>query len=155
MGSNLGDRKKFLSLAREAIGKEVGSIETSSAVHESSAWGLTKQPDFLNQVILVKTSLTPFKVLSKIQEIELDLGRERFEKWGPRIIDIDILYFGNLIINSENLIIPHPGIPERRFTLEPLKEVAPDFVHPVLQKTNSELLDLCKDSLGVQAFLET
>ena len=154
LGSNLGDRKQSLARANELIRSEIGQIETSSALHVSSAWGLSEQPDFLNQVIFVKTDLEPKEVLSRIQKIEIDLGRERYEKWGPRIIDIDILYFGNRIIENSELVVPHPGIPDRRFTLEPLNEIAPDFVHPILHKTNKELLDLCEDSLGVKVLLE-
>ena len=150
LGSNLGDRKQSLARANELIRSYIGQIETSSALHVSSAWGLSDQPDFLNQVLFVKTALEPEAVLIKIQKIEHQLGRERYQKWGPRIIDIDILYFGERVVETLDLIIPHPGIPERRFTLKPLKEIAPDFIHPVLKKSISELLDLCNDSLGVQ-----
>ena len=143
LGSNLGDKRWYLSQACEAVEQQLGPIVRSSTVHVSAAWGLTGQPDFLNQVIEVKTDLEPVELLNKIQRIEIQLGRIRFEKWGPRIIDIDILYYGDRVIQTENLIIPHPGIPERIFTLKPLKEIAPDFVHPVLHKTCSELLDLC------------
>lgn len=154
LGSNLGDRKQSLALAQSSIQAEIGPVEKTSAIHVSSAWGLSEQPDFLNQVLFVKTDLEPEDVLNRIQKIELQLGRERYEKWGPRIIDIDILYFGERVVQTHDLIIPHPGIPERRFTLKPLKEIAPDFIHPVLKISNSELLDLCNDSLGVQVLLE-
>ena len=154
LGSNLGDRKQSLERANNLIQAQIGQIERSSALHASSAWGLSDQPDFLNQVIFVRTVLEPEDVLLMIQKIETDLGRERFEKWGPRIIDIDILYFANRIIETSELVVPHPGIPDRRFTLEPLNEIAPDFIHPILHKTNKELLDLCEDWLGVKILLE-
>ena len=154
LGSNQGDRRQSLSGARHAIVQQIGPIVNASSVHTSSAWGQTEQPDFLNQVVEVTTGLDPLQLLSVIHKIEIDLGRIRFEKWGPRVIDIDILYYGEKMIQSEDLIIPHLGIPARRFTLEPLKEIAPDFIHPVLHKTNSELLKLCNDSLGVEALLE-
>lgn len=154
LGSNQGDRRLSLSGAREAIVEQIGPIVNVSSIHVSSAWGQTKQPDFLNQVVEVSTGLDPFQLLEIIHKIEIDLGRIRFEKWGPRIIDIDILYYGNKMIQSEELTIPHLGIPARRFTLEPLKEISPEFMHPVLHKTNSELLKLCNDSLGVEALLE-
>ena len=154
LGSNQGDRMLHLSSAREAISEKIGSIVRVSSIHESSAWGLQNQPDFLNQVIEIESQLVPFELLSKIQQVEIQLGRVRFEKWGPRIIDIDILYYGDKIVQTEVLSIPHLGIPARRFTLEPLNELAPDFVHPVIKKTNAELLSICNDSLQVQALLE-
>ena len=154
LGSNLGDRRESLTNAYKAIEAKIGPIVHSSAIHISSAWGLTDQPDFLNQVVQVDTQLEPRILLKTIQEIEVELGRVRFEKWGPRKIDIDILYYHDLVLESEELIIPHPGIPLRRFTLEPLKEVAPYFVHPQLLKTNAELLRASKDDLNVQAILE-
>lgn len=154
LGSNQGDKRLSLDDARGAIIDRIGPIVNASSIHVSSAWGHTEQPDFLNQVIEIKTELDPFQLLEVIHTIEIDLGRIRFEKWGPRVIDIDILYYGSQLIQREDLIIPHLGIPARRFTLEPLNEVAPDFVHPVLLKTNAELLKLCNDSLGVQALLE-
>jgi 2-amino-4-hydroxy-6-hydroxymethyldihydropteridine diphosphokinase len=155
LGSNQGDRRLSLSGAQVAITEQIGPIINSSSIHMSSAWGHTEQPDFLNQVVEIRTELEPVELLDEILKIEIQLGRIRFKKWGPRIIDIDILYYGNKVIQSEGLTIPHMGIPARRFTLEPLKEIAPDFVHPVLHKTNTELLILCNDSLGVQALLET
>jgi 2-amino-4-hydroxy-6-hydroxymethyldihydropteridine diphosphokinase len=154
LGSNQGDRRQLLSGARNAIFEQIGPIVNASSIHTSSAWGQTEQPDFLNQVVEVTTELDPLQLLDVIHKIEIDLGRIRFEKWGPRVIDIDILYYGDKMIQSEDLTIPHLGIPARRFTLEPLKEIAPDFIHPVLHKTNSELLHLCNDSLGVEALLE-
>lgn len=154
LGSNLGDRKQYLENARNAIGDHVGPIHRKSKIHVSSAWGIREQPDFFNQVLEIKTSLSPAELLDAIQKIEIDLGRIRYEKWGPRIIDIDILYYNDLVINSNNLIIPHEEIANRRFTLEPLTEIAPEFIHPVLQKNNSELLELCEDSLLVQTLSE-
>ena len=154
LGSNQGDRSLSLTKARNAIEDQIGPIKNASTLHNSSPWGIKDQPDFLNQVIEVRVHMNPFELLETIENIEIELGRIRFEKWGPRIIDIDILYYGNQIIQTEKLIVPHPGIPERRFTLEPLNEIAPDFTHPVLQKSNSDLLVLCEDNLEVQSLLE-
>ena len=154
LGSNLGERRESLANARKVLSLEIGPIIKSSAIHESSAWGLKEQPDFLNQVVQIETEIDPHTLLRKIQGIEIELGRVRYEKWGPRKIDIDILYYHDLVMATEDLILPHPGIPERRFTLEPLKEIAPDFIHPLLLKTNSELLDASKDDLNVQVMLE-
>jgi len=150
LGSNLGDKKYNLATAREHIKAAIGEIITSSSIYETAAWGKTNQPAFLNQVIQVKTSVTPEQLLQKINHIESEMGRIRVEKWGERLIDIDILYYNHEVVQTEKLHIPHPGIPERRFTLMPLTEIAPDFIHPVLQKSNVSLLQLCEDSLEVK-----
>ncbi|UII29931.1 2-amino-4-hydroxy-6-hydroxymethyldihydropteridine diphosphokinase [Fulvivirga ulvae] len=149
LGSNLGDKKKLLNSACSIINSELGPIMGRSSLYETAAWGKTDQPAFLNQVIEVNSALSAAEVLKCINNIESRLGRVRTEKWGARIIDIDILYYGHEIIETENLTIPHPGIPDRRFTLAPLVEIAPDFIHPVLRKTNTELLARCSDKLEV------
>ena len=154
LGSNIGDRKSSLINAVDAIRKQIGPIIQASSIHVSSAWGLEDQPDFLNQVVRVHTNIDPFQLLKTIQKIEIELGRVRYEKWGPRIIDIDILYYNDQIIQSAELTVPHPAIPARRFTLEPLVELAPEFVHPVLQKSNTDLLSMSTDTLEVQTILE-
>jgi 2-amino-4-hydroxy-6-hydroxymethyldihydropteridine diphosphokinase len=149
LGTNLGDRFDNLISAKNEIEKKVGNILLKSNIYETAAWGITDQPSFLNQVLQVSTRYKPEKVLETILNIELDLGRKRIQKWGARLIDIDILYFGNEKIKQENLVIPHPFLQDRRFTLVPLVEIAPDFEHPIFKKTNSELLEICGDDSNV------
>lgn len=150
LGSNLQDRKMMLAQAREQLEKSSVWICAQSGLYETEAWGNTQQPPFLNQVLRIRTGLTPEVLLQIIHNIETQLGRTRYEHWGPRCIDIDILYFDNLILTMENLKIPHPEIHNRRFTLFPLTELAPDFRHPVLNLTNAELLKRCQDPLLAQ-----
>ncbi len=135
LGSNIGDRRWFLAQAIAAIEKSLGAVFQMSSVYETQAWGKTDEADYLNQVLLLKIIIDPRILLNKILVIEKELGRERNEKWGARTIDIDILFYGNEIINEPDLIIPHPQLHKRKFTLEPLAEIAPDFVHPVLKQT--------------------
>lgn len=150
LGCNLGDCLNNLLVARHKISRQVGDIITYSAIYRSAAWGKTDQPDFYNQVVKVTTSREPLDVLSEIQKIETDMGRSRIEKWGTRIIDIDLLFWDDLILNESELKIPHPGIPERRFTLVPLAELEPGMKHPVSNKTMIQLLQECKDPLWVE-----
>lgn len=150
LGGNIGKREKILEKALLEIESRIGKILKKSSVYETKAWGFEQQPDFLNQVILVETNLTAENLLKKILEIEKSLGRKRTgKKWEKRIIDIDILFCNDFIIQKKNLKIPHPCLHLRRFTLAPLNEIAPDFVHPVLKKTVSELLKNCEDKLEV------
>ncbi len=148
LGSNLGDKRSNLQMAVEAI-SEYGDVVNKSSVYETAAWGKTDQPGFLNQVIEISCDLEPHELLKRLQQTEVQLGRQRFEKWGERSIDIDILYFNTQVIESKNLCIPHPEIQHRRFTLVPLNEIAPQFIHPVLQQTQVRLLELCSDQLEV------
>lgn len=149
LGSNLGDRPQVLAAAREAIADQAGSITHQSAIYETAPWGITDQPAFLNQVLEITTSLLPEDLLRIILNIEHDLGRVRYERWGARVIDIDLLYFGQTVMDSARLTLPHPRIQDRRFVLAPLAEIAPDFIHPLLQKTSSKLLDQCPDTSAV------
>lgn len=149
LGGNLGDRLENLEKARNEINKEVGSITTSSQVYETAAWGITDQPAFLNQVLQLSTMLPPYELLHEINLIEDRLGRERHERWQARIIDIDILYYGNKVIEGQRLTLPHPHLHKRKFALAPLAELAPDFEHPILEKNSRELYDLCDDELMV------
>jgi 2-amino-4-hydroxy-6-hydroxymethyldihydropteridine diphosphokinase len=121
-----------------------------SAVYETQSWGRTDEPDYLNQVVFLQTELSASIVLSKILAIETDMGRRRYQKWGSRLIDIDILFYNDEIIKQNGLEIPHPELHNRRFTLEPLVEVAPDLIHPILNKTVSELKKDLTDSLVVK-----
>lgn len=149
LGTNLGNTSMNLERARIYI-KKIGNIVTESSVYRTKAWGKTDQPDFYNQVLGITTDLEPEELLQKVLSIESEIGRERKEKWGPRIIDIDILFYENKIIELENLSVPHPGIPDRRFVLEPLAEIAPDFIHPLLKKNIRTLLKECPDILEVE-----
>lgn len=149
LGTNLGDRKENLEKACQLISQQIGSIRIASSLYETEAWGETDQPLFLNQVIQVNTELSPDELLRHTQAIEQQMGRVRLRKWGERIIDIDILYYHNQIIHTKDLKVPHPGIPDRRFTLAPLSEIAAEAIHPILRKTQEELLNSCTDTLKV------
>jgi 2-amino-4-hydroxy-6-hydroxymethyldihydropteridine diphosphokinase len=150
LGSNLGDRRIFLQEALRFIGTDIAPIIKQSAVYETQSWGKADAPDYLNQVVMLKTDLPAEIVLQKILNIENVLGREREEKWGSRTIDIDILFYGQLIFSGPDLDLPHPELHNRRFTLEPLSEIAPDFIHPVLKKNIFQLKSELKDSLIVK-----
>lgn len=152
LGTNMGDRVSLLLRALHEIAREIGRISHISAVYETAAWGNEQQPKFLNQVAIVATSLLPLDLLERINEIEKNLGRQRAAKWGPRPIDIDILCYGNQIIDEPTLQVPHPHLPDRRFALVPLQEVAPLFVHPQSGKSISELLNETTDHLPVNLF---
>lgn len=155
LGANLGEPLAQLRDAATALEKRVGTIKKTSSVYASAAWGVEDQPTFLNQVLLISTPLSAREVLQEIQQIENDLGRVRLQKWGARIIDIDILYYNNDVVDEEDLRIPHPYIAQRRFTLLPLVEIAPNYVHPAGQETNQELLQSCEDHLPVQLLSAT
>lgn len=145
LGSNLGNRLQNLSDARNKI----GGIVASSSVYMTGAWGNTTQPDFLNQAIQIETQLNPDELLSRLLMIEIEMGRVRIEKWGPRVIDIDILFYNDVIVNTKSLTLPHPEIQNRRFALAPLAEIT-DLTHPIFEKTIRQLLDECKDTLEVR-----
>ncbi len=150
LGGNLGDRMQNLSLAVDAISRNVGEIQFGSSIYETGAWGNTGQADFLNCVISVLTDLNPIEVLHAIQKIETDLGRIRISRWAPRTMDIDILFYKDEICNSQDLTIPHPLIEKRRFVLLPMTEIAPYYIHPVLKKNMKELTVLCDDQSEVK-----
>lgn len=142
----------MLSEAATLLEGRIGAIVQQSGLYETAPWGVTDQPAFLNQVLAIDTDLGPKAVLAQTQAIEKQLGRVRQEKWGARVIDIDILYYSQLILQTDTLTIPHPYLHQRRFTLVPLAEIAPDFVHPVLQKTTLELLAEVNDEGEVMLY---
>ena len=150
LGSNLGDRQLFLNKAIALISSSIAPVSGRSAVYETQSWGKTDAPDYLNQVISLQTDLPVQAILKKILAIELELGRRREEKWGSRTIDIDILFYGDAIINESGLHVPHPELHHRRFTLEPLAEMVPHLVHPVLNKSILQLKNELKDNLVVK-----
>lgn len=152
LGSNLGDRSGVLQLAVDRIGERVGEVVRVSGIYETAPWGVIDQPSFLNQVIAVATLYAPEEVLRLVLDIEHELGRVRYERWGARVIDIDILFYNDLILDSARLTVPHPRLQERRFTLIPLAEIAPDFVHPVFNQSLTELLAACADDSVVNPF---
>lgn len=145
LGSNLGDRRANLLEATAQIAARVGAIQAVSNIYETQAWGIQDQPDFLNQVLEIRSSLNPEVLLDEILKIEQDMGRERRIKWGERLIDIDILFYGSRIVQTEKLTIPHPFLHQRNFVLFPLFEIAADWVHPVLRKTVSDLVLFSED----------
>jgi 2-amino-4-hydroxy-6-hydroxymethyldihydropteridine diphosphokinase len=150
IGGNLGNRSANLQNALHQIEKNCGKILDLSAIYETAAWGLTNQPSFYNQALIIETNLTPNALMEELLSIETNMGRIRSLKLGPRIIDLDILLIDQLILDTELLTLPHPSMVQRRFALLPLAEIAPNLVHPILQKTIQELLMDCKDTLDVQ-----
>lgn len=152
LGSNLGNRQLFLQKAIGLISKNIAPVLNKSAIYQTQSWGKAGAPDYLNQVIYLQTELPARKILKEVLKTELILGRRREEKWGSRTIDIDILFYGDAVINTSGLHIPHPELHNRRFTLQPLAEIAPGLVHPVLKKTILQLKDELKDNLVVKKY---
>ncbi|MBT0810941.1 2-amino-4-hydroxy-6-hydroxymethyldihydropteridine diphosphokinase [Litoribacter ruber] len=144
LGGNIGDRLKYLSRANSEIQK-VFSIKKLSAVYKTAPWGTDSQQAYLNQAMVVDTDMPAQEVLEVILGIEQKLDRVREQKWGDRTMDIDLIYYEDLVIQSENLTIPHPLMQDRRFVLIPLVEILPDFVHPVFGKSTRKLLEECLD----------
>ncbi len=149
-GGNMGNREQNLTLAAQKIEQSCGQIVQRSPVYETAAWGHTQQPAFLNQVLMISTPLSPEQLMHTLLDIEHQMGRIRQEKMGPRIIDLDILLINDEIIDTPFLRVPHPALPQRRFVLTPLADIAPEYKHPVLQQTIAELLENCSDTLDVQ-----
>lgn len=141
LGSNLGNKEVNLAQAIDKLREKEIKIIKESKTLVTKAWGLEDQDDFLNQVIEVETVYSPFELLNKLQEVEKEMGRVRHEKWGPRNIDLDLIYFNRQIIYSKELIVPHPYIYERKFVLEPMAEIAPHWIDPIKQKPIRKLLE--------------
>lgn len=152
IGGNLGNRKENLLQAVSFINEKCGQVSKSSSLYETAAWGNTDQPAFLNQALELSTQLSARQLIRRILKIEIQMGRIRKEKLGPRIIDIDILFFNEEVYDLRFLKIPHPEIQNRRFALIPLTEISPDLVHPLLKKTITELLRECPDNLTVNKY---
>jgi len=149
LGGNLGDRAAYLQQAQLALAVSAGPIVAASAYYETAAWGVEDQPAFLNQALAVRTALPPIALLAACQAAEQQAGRERRQRWGARTLDVDILLYGQEIIASPTLMVPHPALPARRFALVPLADIAPQLLHPQLHQTVAELLASCPDPLEV------
>jgi len=145
LGSNLGEKRDHLSMALDYLEASVGVICSASSIYETAPWGNTNQPSFLNQAVELSTKLPPFELLYEIHAIEDRMGRQRNEHWGARVIDLDILFYDKINIDYQRLTIPHPFIAKRRFVLQPLQEIASDFVHPVLGLSVKALCVKCTD----------
>jgi len=150
VGTNLGDREKNLSDVTAIIERSIGDILLASSIYETEPWGFEAKDEFLNMVLKVSTGLGPSELLSRILGIEISMGRLRGEKqYSSRIIDIDILLYGDRIIDEEDLCIPHPHLHERKFVLVPLSEIAPSLIHPVINQSIASLLFNCSDKSRV------
>jgi 2-amino-4-hydroxy-6-hydroxymethyldihydropteridine diphosphokinase len=151
IGGNMGNRLQNLGRSVELLGRH-GKVKDLSGLYETEAWGKTDQPAFLNQAVLLETVLTARELLHAVLAIEEEMGRKREEKFGPRIIDIDILFYNSAVIREPGLSVPHPEIQNRRFALEPMQEIAAGLKHPVLKKSITQLLKECADKLAVKKF---
>lgn len=141
ISSNLANREENCEKAIDLLIKRGLKVIKRSSLHETEPWGVKEQPKFINIAVEVKTHLKPGELLKTLKEIEINLGRRENKRWGPRIIDLDILFYDNLIIDTPELKIPHSGIKDREFVLNPLSEIAPDKIHPVFKRSIKELLD--------------
>lgn len=154
LGSNVGDRKKNLHEAITQLTDEGFGPTCVSSIYETEAWGIEDQPAFLNQACIVESSVEPAILLQKIKAIEKTVGRQKTAKWGPRIIDIDILYVDDKIISTAELKVPHPELYSRNFALIPMIEIAGELVDPVKHLTLDEIYDLCTDTKEVFMYEE-
>lgn len=140
IGSNLGNREANCLTAIKLIRDRGLTINKQSSMYETTPWGVEEQPGFINMAIEIETSLEPEKLLESLKCIEAEIGRQDSYRWGPRVIDLDILLYSDIIINSPMLQIPHPLMHQRDFVLRPMSEIAPDKMHPVIKKTIDKLL---------------
>lgn len=147
LGSNLGNRHALLDTAIAQVAQQIGIVLATSHRYETAAWGYTAQAPFLNQAITIETMLEPKFLLDAIHHIENSMGRVRSVVWGARVIDIDILGYGDQVIDTDRLVIPHSRLHLRRFALLPLHDIAKQWIHPVLQQSVAQLLAICKDDL--------
>ncbi|MBL0047362.1 MAG: 2-amino-4-hydroxy-6-hydroxymethyldihydropteridine diphosphokinase [Bacteroidetes bacterium] len=155
LGGNIGKRDEVMFHAMRKIDRQIGKIVLQSGIYETAAWGYENQNPFYNCVLAIETDKSAREVLEKVLSIENQIGRVRSEaKWQERLIDIDILFYNNLILDEGDLKIPHPLLHKRKFTLLPLQEIAPELVHPILHKTISELLSACEDKLEAKKVME-
>ena len=152
LGSNLGERESLLQDAIIAIEGRIGQVVEKSKVYESTPWRVEGQENYLNQIVKVKTELLADDILSTVLDIEKELGRIRLEKWGERLIDIDIIFYNDSIIETAQLCVPHKHMHERMFVLTPMHNIAPEMVHPKYNKTVAELLQICKDTELVKEY---
>jgi len=139
VGSNLGNRHENCLRAVELLEKKGFIVQKCSSLYETEPWGVNDQPRFINMAVQIETTLGPDELLGLLKNIEKEIGRQDTSHWGPRVIDLDILLFNALVLNEENLSIPHPLLHEREFALRPLNEIAPDVIHPVFRMTIDEL----------------
>jgi 2-amino-4-hydroxy-6-hydroxymethyldihydropteridine diphosphokinase len=149
IGGNLGEKLAKLQNAIALLSK-TGILVSTSSIYETEAWGLEDQPSFLNQAVVLQTKLEPQQLMTQLLFIEQQLGRVREQKFGPRLIDIDILLMDDIVLQTEDLTIPHPSLHLRNFALTPLAEIAGNKLHPVFNKTITELLNECPDKLDVK-----
>jgi 2-amino-4-hydroxy-6-hydroxymethyldihydropteridine diphosphokinase len=149
LGSNIGDKKQQLENAVKLIHKECGLVKKKSSIYETEPWKVEGQEVYYNMAIEIETTFTPDLLLARIKRIEKELGREKREKWAPREIDIDILFFGRKVIKQKDLQIPHPHMHERNFAILPMMEIAPEFKHPLLHHNMEELYLRSKDNYEV------
>jgi len=155
IGSNVGDREEYLRAAREMLLNKFGGPQEFSPVYETQPWGVKEQGFFLNQAVVGRTELHPYKFLRCCKSIEYDLGRSKAKNWGPREIDIDIIFFHSCIIGTSDLTIPHPYLKERKFVLKPLIDLIPNFVDPISEHTVYQIYEQCEDPLAVELFKQT
>lgn len=139
LGSNIGNRESNCFQAIDLIKSNLGTVEARSSLYETKPWGIMEQPAFINMAIKLETSLEPLALLKELKKIEHIVGREKTFRWGPRVIDLDILFYDDLIIRTSELVIPHLDVPVRLFVLKPMVEIAPDLIHPQFKKTIQEL----------------
>ena len=153
LGTNMGSRETALLTASNLIVQNLGSIQLKSGVYETEPWGNISQAAFLNQALVITTSIPAKELLKGLLQIEETMGRKRKNKWEPRLIDIDILFFNDDVIHTDSLKVPHPLLQDRRFALTPLNELMPAYRHPVLKRTVRELLSDCKDQQQVKLYI--